>query len=102
MGYQAIIPGNHEFDEGWPTWLRLAGQLKTPILAANVSFDPPPKSRALNKIKPFTVLERNGRKIGVVGLVTPAVPETSSPGAGVEFAEAQKTLGACRGTPVYI
>ena len=92
MGYQAIIPGNHEFDDGWSTWLRLANKLKTPVLAANVSFDSKLKQAGQDKIKPFIVLEQNGRKIGLVGLVTQSTPETSSPGPGVSFVEAQKTL----------
>lgn len=92
MGYQAIIPGNHEFDDGWATWLRLIEGLKTPVLAANVVFDPRPDSPALDKIKPYIVLERQGRKIGIVGLVTEDVPTTSTPGPGVEFSSAQATL----------
>ena len=92
MDYQAIIPGNHEFDDGWSTWLRLANKLKTPVLAANVSFDSKLKQAGQDKINPFIVLEQNGRKIGLVGLVTQSTPETSSPGPGVSFAEAQKTL----------
>lgn len=92
MGYQAIIPGNHEFDEGWGTWLKLVNRLKTPVLAANVSFGAEIKSPALAKIKPYLVLEQGGRKIGLVGLVTPNTPETSSPGLGVSFAEAKEIL----------
>ena len=53
MGYQAVIPGNHAFDDGWPTWLRLVDALKTPVLAANVSFDPRPDSPAVDKILPY-------------------------------------------------
>jgi len=92
MGYQAVIPGNHEFDDGWPTWLRLVDALRTPVTAANVSFDPRPDSPAVDKILPYIVLERNGRKIGIVGLVTEDTPVTSSPGPGVSFSNAQKAL----------
>ncbi|SBW08224.1 conserved exported hypothetical protein [uncultured delta proteobacterium] len=92
MGYQAMIPGNHEFDDGWPTWLKLIDGLNTPVLAANVSFDPRPDSPAVDKILPYIVLERDGRKIGIVGLVTESTPETSSPGTGISFNDAQKAL----------
>ena len=92
MGYQAIIPGNHEFDEGWQTWLKLIDGLKTPVLAANVSFDSRPDSPAADKILPYIVLEKNGRKIGIVGLITENTPETSSPGPGISFSDSKKAL----------
>lgn len=92
MGYQAIIPGNHEFDDGWATWLRYVDALKTPVLAANVSFDPRPDSPAMDKLQPFIVIERDGRKIGIVGLVTESTPLTSTPGEGISFNDAKKTL----------
>ena len=56
MGYHAIIPGNHEFDDGWPAWLRRVDALKTPVLAANVSFDPRPDSPAADAIRPYIIL----------------------------------------------
>ncbi len=97
MGYQAITAGNHEFDEGWKTWLRLAETVKTPVVAANVSFDSRPATGAgpaADAIPPYVILERNGRKIGIVGLVTESVPETSSPGPGVSFSDAHKAMEA--------
>jgi 5'-nucleotidase len=92
MGYQAMAPGNHEFDAGWPTWLRFVDALKTPVVAANVSFDPRPDSPAMDKIFPYIILERKGRKIGVVGLITESTPARSSPGSGVSFNNARKAL----------
>ena len=94
MGYQAIIPGNHEFDEGWPAWLRLVDTLKTPVLATNVAFDPHSDSPAADKLLPYIILERSGRKIGIVGLLTEETPEQSSPGPGIRFSSAQKALEA--------
>jgi len=92
MGYQAIIPGNHAFDDGWPTWIRLVEQLKTPVLAANISFDPRPDSPTVGTMPPFIVLERGGRQIGIVGLTTENTPETSSPGPGIRFGDTKKAL----------
>jgi 5'-nucleotidase len=92
MGYQAVIPGNHEFDEGWRTWVRYADALKTPVLAANISFEPGPDSPAADTILPYTIVERNGRKIGIVGLTTAETPEKSSPGPGIRFNDAAKAL----------
>lgn len=92
IGYQAVIPGNHAFDDGWPTWLRLVKRLKTPVLAANISFDARPEPATAKKLKPYIVLERGGRKIGVVGLLTQNTPETSSPGPGINFGDARAAL----------
>ncbi|MDL2227010.1 metallophosphoesterase, partial [Deltaproteobacteria bacterium OttesenSCG-928-M10] len=92
MGYQAVIPGNHAFDDGWPTWLRLVKRLKTPVLAANISFDARPAPAAAQKLKPYIVLERGGRKIGVVGLLTQNTLETSSPGPGISFGDVRAAL----------
>ncbi|GAB1409544.1 5'-nucleotidase C-terminal domain-containing protein [Desulfovibrionales bacterium] len=92
LGYQAIVPGNHEFDDGWGTWLRLVEGIKTPVLAANVVFDPRPDSPGLDKISPYIIIERQGHKIGIVGLITEDVPTTSTPGPGVNFLSAQAAL----------
>ncbi len=92
MNYQAIIPGNHEFDEGWKTWLQMVDALQTPVLGANISFDAGQSSPGMSKIYPYIVLEQQGRKIGIVGLITEATPLTSTPGAGVNFTDVQKAL----------
>jgi len=94
MGYQALIPGNHEFDTGLAGWLRLVEGLKTPVLAANIALDSPAAWPAAAKILPYRVLEREGRKIGIVGLVTEETPEKSSPGPGIRFNDAQAALQA--------
>lgn len=92
MGYQAITPGNHEFDDGWPRFLRMVEALKTPIVAANLTFAPSVRSPAVSSIRPFIVLERSGRKIGIVGITNPWTPETSLPGPEVNFGEAKQAL----------
>ena len=40
VGYDAFIPGNHEFDDGPEQFLRLVGLLRMPVLAANMETDP--------------------------------------------------------------
>jgi len=94
MGYQAMVPGNHEFDEGWQTWLGMIKALKTPVAIANISFDPRPDSPSADTLHPFIVLERNGRKIGIVGLITEETPLKASPGPGIRFNDAKKALEA--------
>jgi len=66
MGYDAATLGNHEFDEGTQ---HLAERLKTakfPIVCCNYTIDNPDLA---NLVKPYTIIERNGLKVGVFGVV---------------------------------
>src|SRR5262249_4034296 len=54
-----------------------------PVVSANVDLS---KSRELlGLVKPFTVVEVGGQKIGVIGLTTADTPNNSHPGKGVVF-----------------
>jgi 5'-nucleotidase len=92
MGYQAIIPGNHEFDDGCGPMLNLARASKTPVIAANLSFDS--QLEGAESIKPWLTLERGGRKIGIVGIANPDTPNLSSPCAEAHFSDAAEALRA--------
>ena len=66
MGYDAATLGNHEFDEGTQ---HLADRLKTakfPIVCCNYTIDNPDLAA---QVKPYTIIERNGLKMGVFGVV---------------------------------
>ncbi len=67
--YDAMCPGNHEFDEG-PQWL-LESLKKTDfeIVNCNVTFGKSYKDGA-KKIKPYIVREINGLKIAIIGVLT--------------------------------
>lgn len=92
MGYQALAPGNHEFDAGLSTWFTFVAGLQTPVLAANIVLDPLPAPEAARNIHPFVIREQDGRKIGIVGLITEETPQSSSPGPGIIFTDARKAL----------
>lgn len=65
MGYDAGAIGNHEFDFGIDNMVRLFKMADFPIVCANYDFN----GTALEGIvKPYTVIERDGLKIGVFGL----------------------------------
>lgn len=65
MGYDAMAIGNHEFDFGLDNMARLFRMAKFPILCANYDV----KGTVLEGlVKPYTILYRNGLKIGVFGL----------------------------------
>lgn len=71
MGYDAVALGNHDVETGHAVYDRYRSQLgEIPLLAANavdaVTGEP--------YFQPYTVIERGGRRIAVLGLITPAIP----------------------------
>jgi 2',3'-cyclic-nucleotide 2'-phosphodiesterase (5'-nucleotidase family) len=66
MRYDAAAVGNHEFNYGVPFLERTAGQAHFPLLAANARR--PDGRRAF---RGWTIVERAGVKVGVVGATTP-------------------------------
>lgn len=71
IGYDAETIGNHDVETGHAVYDRYRTELgDIPLLAANVidvkSGDP--------YFTPYTVIRRDGIKIAVLGLLTPAIP----------------------------
>ena len=66
MHYDAVTIGNHEFNYGVPVLRRAITAATFPLLAANASGGPDPAAW-----RPYTIVERGGVKIGVVGATTP-------------------------------
>lgn len=65
MGYDAVAIGNHEFDFGLDNMARLFRLAKFPIVCANYGV----KGTVLEGlVKPYTVVERDGLRIGIFGL----------------------------------
>ena len=65
MGYDAATLGNHEFDFGLENMAKVAKAAKFPIVCSNCDFT---GTCVEGLIKPYTVIERGGLKIGVMGL----------------------------------
>lgn len=83
LGYDAMVVGNHEFDLGPKVLAEFAQALSFPLLAANVEVSGlPALSRAL---LPYAIVVRDGRKIGIIGAVTPETSFLSRPGPDVRF-----------------
>lgn len=71
IGYDAETIGNHDVETGHAVYDRYRNDLHDiPLLGANV-ID---KSTGQPYLKPYTVIEREGLKIAVLGLLTPAIP----------------------------
>lgn len=88
IGYDVFVPGNHEFDYGCESFFTFVRSLEMPLVAANLVVS----SSGEDKIQPWAILERNGRRIGVVGLVTTETPNISSPCGDLLFTDEETAL----------
>ena len=70
MKYNAGNMGNHDVETGRAVFDRWAGDCNFPILGANIIDMVTGKTH----FKPYEVLERDGVKIVVLGMITPAIP----------------------------
>lgn len=71
MHYDAGTVGNHDIEAGHAVYDRWTAMCKHPVLAANVIDT----KTGRPYWKPYTIIERKGVKIAVLGLLTPAVPQ---------------------------
>ncbi|GHD11477.1 5'-nucleotidase C-terminal domain-containing protein [Tianweitania populi] len=81
--FDAMTVGNHEFDDGEDGLMRLLDKAQFPVLGANVK--PNAQSKVGDKLKPSTVVEIGGQKIGIVGIVTTDTPDVATPGPNLAF-----------------
>ena len=65
MRYDAVTLGNHEFDNGLEGLGTLLSQVKVPVVVCNYDFSP---FEAGKYIKPFVIVEKAGKKIGIIGV----------------------------------
>jgi len=82
--YDAMALGNHDFDFGPGVTARFIEGFDPPIpfLSANIDVSAEPALAALAErglVAPSTVIEAGGERIGVIGAVTPWLPNISSP-----------------------
>lgn len=75
IGYDAMAPGNHEFDYGREEAERTRGEARFPWLAANVVRE----ADGQPAFGTTLVRELGGVRVGIVGLCTAAVPSLMEP-----------------------
>ncbi len=70
LKYDSFTLGNHEFNWGIDTMKKILSQASFPVLGANV------KDKNGNYLtgRGHVILERDGVKIGIIGVVTPDIP----------------------------
>lgn len=85
MGTDAMVVGNHEFDDGEDGLAGFLDAVTFPVVGSNVKATA--ASSLGDRVKNYTILEVGGEKIGIVGAVANDTPELSSPGENVMIEE---------------
>lgn len=70
MGYDAVCVGNHDIEARSRVYDKVRGEMQMPLLGANVIDEATGKPH----FKPYTVVERGGKRIAILGLTSPYVP----------------------------
>lgn len=74
VGYDAMVPGNHDFNYGQERLLELKETMNFPLLAANIT-----KADKSDLLSPYVIKEVDGVKIAIFGLSTPETAFKTSP-----------------------
>lgn len=85
MKTDAMVVGNHEFDDGEDGLATFLGKVEFPVLGSNVKAT---SASALgDRVKEYVILDVGGEKIALVGAVANDTAELSSPGEHVSIIE---------------
>jgi len=74
MKYDAFAVGNHEIEQGPEVYNKIKDESNFPWLSANSVLND-----GSTYFKPYTIIEKNGIKIGIIGLTTPGIPTMLDP-----------------------
>lgn len=70
LGYDAQTVGNHDIETGHEVYDKWINEVECPMLGANIINT----STGLPYLKPYEVFVRDGVRIAVIGMLTPAIP----------------------------
>ena len=85
MGYDAMTVGNHEFDDGPEVLRGFMDAVDFPVLMSNA--DVSGEKLLSDALMKSTVIEKNGEKIGLIGLTPQDTDELASPGPNIIFTD---------------
>jgi len=74
VGYDAMVPGNHDFNYGWRRLLTISQGLNFPMIAANIR-----QKDGSRLFPPYTIKTVGGYRIGILGLATPETSYMTNP-----------------------
>ena len=105
FGMDAAAVGNHEFDWSVDTLRARVAEARYRFLAANITDS---GGRVPDWATPWTLIERGGAKVAVIGLTTPSTPQTTAPRnvVGLRFgdlaASVRRVLPAARAAADFV
>ncbi len=96
IGYEFVVPGNHDFDMGRVNCERLARMSDFPWICANLYEDS--TGTYVDWVQPTLMLDYQGVKIGVFGIITPGTEHMSFPKniEGLQFKPMAETAAKYR------
>jgi len=83
ISYDAIVLGNHEFNEGSEKLAEFVQGLNFPTVSANIDFSEDPYLAGL--VAPSVVLDVGGESIGIIGLTAPETVILNLPSKDLVF-----------------
>lgn len=89
LKYDAVTIGNHDVEPGHNVYDKWRKEVACPVLGANVIDE----ATGLPYLKPYTIFVRQGIRIAVLGMLTPAIPNWLSKDIwrGLRFDDMVKT-----------
>lgn len=83
LRFDAQTFGNHDVETGHSVYDKWAKDLRCPLLGANITDN----STGKPYVQPYTIFERKGVKIAVIGMLTPGIPNwlTGDLWSGISF-----------------
>lgn len=99
-GYDAMTLGNHEFDYGQDVTLKRAAEADFPFLSCNILVDATGKTF----VRPYTIVEKGGVTVGIVGITTPETAGATNPKHvyGLTFLDGQDLYDAVQSSVDYL
>ncbi|AEH45930.1 NAD pyrophosphatase/5'-nucleotidase NadN [Thermodesulfatator indicus DSM 15286] len=90
INWDAVILGNHEFDNGNEGLKSFLDKLNAPVVSANII--PQEGSILKGYWEPYRIIERQGEKIGIIGIgYSQKTKDSSNPGEDIDFLEEIET-----------
>ncbi|CAN9507348.1 unnamed protein product [Ophioblennius macclurei] len=93
LRYDAMVFGNHEFDNGVDGLMKpFMENIKCPLLSANIRTGPALASTFGTSYLPYKIFTVGGEKVGVVGYTSQETPALSKPGPDLQFLDEVSAL----------